>query len=352
MSQTSSSPLLQAANVAGYSVRREFSQRVDDIRRRLGRPDPVHHHVGWDVVNMDLLGRNFRYRVTNNVDAHGPGGPGTPPIWAISLHGYFAGGSMYARESERLARRLGWRVVNPSLPGFGGSDALDWGELTVTALSDHVDIVRRELGIDKFVILGHSMGGAVAIDYASRHPRDVLGVIYRDGIATPEWQIRRGLVSRAFATVLPDAAPMIDLMTAVAMDAPDLLIGHLFSTIRALIPDLRSNVKTVAHSAPVAMMLMHMDLTESVRHVAADGVPIYAAWGCFDHVVTQPAADSFAHAAGIDVQWVPGGHSWMLARPSGMSDLLTYVPSGISFNERLNERALSLIARTRIRRIS
>jgi len=298
MSSTSSSPLLQAVNVAGYSVRRDLLQRLDGARRLLGQRDIPHRDtVGWRIVNMDLMGRNFRYRVTDNDDAHGPAGPGSPPIWAISLHGYFAGGSMYARESERLAKRLGWRVVNPSLPGFGGSDALDWGELTLTALSDHVDIVRRELGIDKFVILGHSMGAAVAIDYAARHPRDVLGVIYRDGIATPEWQIRRGPISRAFATILPDVAPMIDLMSAVALDAPDLLIGHLFSTIRALIPDLRSNVKTVAHSAPVAMMLMHMDLTESVRHVAAEGVPIYAAWGCFDHVVTTPAADSFAHAA-------------------------------------------------------
>ena len=42
----------------------------------------------------------------------------------MSLHGYFAGGSMYARESELLAARFGWRVVNPSLPGFGGSDPL------------------------------------------------------------------------------------------------------------------------------------------------------------------------------------------------------------------------------------
>lgn len=350
---SSQSPLLQATSVATRTLRRGVTQRADGLKSKVGLGSAEEQRpIGWRIENLDLMGRNFRYRVTDNDDAYGPAGPGSDPIWAINIHGYFAGGSMYARESERLARRLGWRVVNPSLPGFGGSDPLDWGELTINALSDHIDIVRRELDIKKFVLLGHSMGGAVAIDYASRHTHDVLGVIYRDGIATPQWQVRRGLPARLFGTILPDVAPMLDLMTAVALDAPDLLVGQMFSTIRALIPDLRSNVKTVAHSAPVATMLMHMDLTENVRHVAATGIPIYAAWGCFDHVVTTPAADAFAHAAGLDIQWVPGGHSWMLARPSGQADLLSEVPSGIEFNERLNQRSFALAQRPKLRAIS
>lgn len=178
-------PLMQAAGVAGRSVRRDLTERTDGLIDTVSRRRRPRRSVGWRIVNMDLQGRNFRYRVTDNDDAVGPSGPGSPPIWAVNIHGYFAGGSMYARESELLAERLGWRVVNPSLPGFGGSDPLDFGAVTINALSDHIDIVRRELGIEEFVILGHSMGGAVAVDYAARHAHDVLGVIYRDGVATP-----------------------------------------------------------------------------------------------------------------------------------------------------------------------
>jgi hypothetical protein len=57
--------------------------------------------------------------------------PGSPPIWAVNIHGYFAGGGMYWRESARLAEQLGWRVINPSLPGFGGSDPLDWHDVSM-----------------------------------------------------------------------------------------------------------------------------------------------------------------------------------------------------------------------------
>ncbi len=339
MTPSTPHPLLEAAHVAQRTVRRDVVQRSDRLWRTLThQPHEKDRPIGWRVTNLDLYGRNFRFRVTDNDDAHGPDGPDSPPIWAINLHGYFAGGSMYARESEWLARRLGWRVVNPSLPGFGGSDPIEFGELTISALSDHIDIVRRELGIDSVVLLGHSMGGAVAIDYAARKGVDVLGVIYRDGIATPQWQRRDGWPARLIGSVLPDVAPMVDLASAVALDTPDLLIGHMFSTIRSLIPDLKTNVRMVAQSAPVAALIMNLDLTESVGHVARAGVPIYAAWGCFDRVVTMPAAEAFAKAAGCEIQWVPGGHSWMLARPSGQSDLLTAVDSGIHFYERVRER--------------
>ena len=308
---------------------------VVDRVRHLDEPP---QRIGWDIVNLDLGGRNFRYRVTDNVNAHGPDGPGSEPVWLINIHGYFAGGSMYARESEALAERFGWRVVNPSLPAFGGSDSLEMNDTSLEALTDHVEIVRRELGITRCVVMGHSMGGAVAIGFASLYPADVLAVIYRDGIATPEWSVRRGLTARILSPVLPDVAPIADLMTAVMMDAPDLLVGHMFTTIRALLPDLRSNVKTVARSAPVATMLLELDLTERVRAVAERGIPILPLWGCFDRVVTNDAADGFARASGSEIQWVPGGHSWMLARPGGVRDILTHVPRGQEFLRTIESR--------------
>jgi hypothetical protein len=99
-------------------------------------------------------------------------------------------------------------------------------------------------------------------------------------------------------------------------------------------------------------MLMGLDLADRVRRVAASGVPIYAAWGCFDRVVTSDAAASFARAADTEIQWVPGGHSWMLARPSGQSDLLMAVPSGQAFLRDLIDRSDDLHRRAAFRTVS
>ena len=204
-------------------------------------------------------GRRLQFAVSDNVGAHGPDGPGTPPIWAVNIHGYFAGGGMYWRESARLAEQLGWRVINPSLPGFGGSDALDWHDVSMEILARQVMAVVNQVGAGPAVLLGHSMGGAVAVQFAHDHPRRSLGVIYRDGVSTPAWKVRHGVVPTLLSPFAPDVAPMVDLAVAAVCDLPDLFIGRMFSTVRSVLPDVRRNIRTVGQTLPIGSLLMSID---------------------------------------------------------------------------------------------
>lgn len=318
-------PLREAGDVAVRSLSAPVVDMFDLVRsgRVWPRSAPK---IGWQVVNLDVGGRRLRYRVTDNVARRG-----APTTWAMSLHGYFAGGSMYARESEHLAARFGWRVVNPSLPGFGGSDPFEPGEVTVEHLTAELERVAEHLDIDRMVLLGHSMGAAVAVHFAAANPERVLGLLYRDGVATPSWQQRHGAVARLLAGALPDVAPVADMVAAVALDLPDLLAGQVLSTVRSMLPDLHHNVRTFARSTPVASMLMQLDLSEQVRRLRASGVPLLAEWGCFDHLVPHETASEFAEVSGLDVHWIPGGHSWMLARPQGQADVLSNMWWGRAF---------------------
>ncbi len=289
-----------------------------------------------DVTRVE--GRTLEYAVSDNEDAHGPDGAGSPPVWAVNIHGYFASGAMYWRESARLAHQLGWRVVNPSLPGVAGSDSLPWERMTIEQLAKEIDALLSHLRISRAVLLGHSMGGAIAVQQAVTHPGRTLGVIYRDGVATPAWRERRGLLATTVASVAPDAAFYADMLTSVALDVPDLFVGHLTSTLRSLLPDIRRNFATMGRTIPIAMMLMTLDLRPEVRLLAQGDIPILAEWGCFDRVVPAGAAEEFALCARTPVQWVPGGHSWMLARPQGQPDVLAHVPSGRRFVADVEER--------------
>ena len=201
--------------------------------------------------SMMVEGRRLRFAVSDNVDAHGPDGPGSPPVWAVNIHGYFAGGGMYWRESARLAEQLGWRVINPSLPGFGGSDPLDWQDVSMESLANQVMAIVHKVDAGPVVLLGHSMGGAVAVQFAHDHPRRTLGVIYRDGVSTPAWKERRGILPTLLSPLLPDVAPMVDLVAAVVLDLPDLFIGRMYSTVRAVLPDMRQNIRTMSQTLPV-----------------------------------------------------------------------------------------------------
>ncbi len=288
---------------------------------------------------MHVTGRRVNFAVSDNTAASGPDGPGSPPIWAVNIHGYFAGGTMYWRESADLAERFGWRVVNPCLPGFAGSDPLPGPSVGIGQLAAAVSEVLDHVGAGPCVVLGHSMGGAVAMALADSEPERVLGVIYRAGVATPAWRSRHGPVVGMVAPVAPDLAGIADLVAAVVLDFPDLLVGRRpGSTMRMTLPDARRNLLVTGRLVPIASMLLRLDLRDTVARVAGTGMPILPVWGCFDRVVPPATAAELGSLTQRRVVWVPGGHSWMLPRPQGQADVLRYLADGRAFRDEVTSR--------------
>ena len=115
--------------------------------------------------------------------------------------------------------------------------------------------------------------------------------------------------------LLPDVAPMVDMIAAVVFDLPDLFIGRMYSTVRAVLPDMRQNIRTMTQTLPVGSMLMAVDQRSEVRHLVAQQIPILNEWGCFDRITPSSTALEFATIARSPVLWVPGGHSWMWRGP-------------------------------------
>jgi pimeloyl-ACP methyl ester carboxylesterase len=305
--------------------------------RRLVRMVPATMRVGR---------RRVRYAVSSNVDDDQAASTSTAdgqPIWAINIHGYFAGGGMYWRESAHLAERFGWRVINPCLPGFAGSDPFEQAHVGIEDFAAAVLEVLDHVGAGPAVVLGHSMGGAVAMSVADLAPERVLGIVYRAGVATPAWRDRRGLIVGLVSAVAPELAALVDLGVAVALDFPDLLIGrHPGSTMRMTFPDATRNLRVTGRLVPIAAMLFRIDQRDQVARVAQAGIPVLPEWGCFDRIVTPPTAAEFAGISGHDVVWVPGGHSWMLPRPQAQADILTHLAAGQTFITDVARRQLLL----------
>ena len=182
------------------------------------------------------------------------------------------------------------------------------------------------------------MGGAVAVQFAHDHPRRTIGIIYRDGVATPAWKERNGVIPTFLSPILPDMAPMVDMIAALVFDLPDLAIGRMYSTVRAVLPDMRHNIRTLSQTLPVGSMLMGVDQRSEVRHLAAQEIPILNEWGCFDRITPGHTALEFAAISRSPVLWVPGGHSWMLARPQGQADILTHLARGHEFMAKVEAR--------------
>jgi pimeloyl-ACP methyl ester carboxylesterase len=72
------------------------------------------------------------------------------------------------------------RVVAFDLRGMGKSERPANGDYSVPAMADDVQAVADALHLKRFVLVGHSYGGAVVAQYAAKHPERVAGVIYAD----------------------------------------------------------------------------------------------------------------------------------------------------------------------------
>jgi len=62
--------------------------------------------------------------------------------------------------------------------GHGKSDRpANFSDLTFARLSSDCDALATALGFDKFVLVGHSYGGFIALDFALRYPRRLAGLV-------------------------------------------------------------------------------------------------------------------------------------------------------------------------------
>jgi pimeloyl-ACP methyl ester carboxylesterase len=106
------------------------------------------------------------------------GNSGAPPL--VLVHG----GRDHCRSWDALARALQphFRVVAPDLRGHGDSD---WAKASSYSISDYAyDLARliHSVGLKKPSIVGHSMGGMIALMIAGTFPEEVSRVAIVDGV--------------------------------------------------------------------------------------------------------------------------------------------------------------------------
>jgi len=110
----------------------------------------------------------YRLRVTT-------WGSGAPPH-AVVLPGLSADWRALAPQIRTL-RRLGWTVHVIDLPGFALHPSLRAADANVVQLADYVARVIEALAIPRALVLGHSLGGGVALHLALRRPELVTAMV-------------------------------------------------------------------------------------------------------------------------------------------------------------------------------
>lgn len=208
-------------------------ERVDDVEQL----DTLAQVLGLDQAN--IVPPAHRHLVVGGLRLHVVdwGGRGSPPV--VFLHG----GALTARtwDAVCLLLRDEYHCIAFDQRGHGDSE---WSPSCDYDIDDHLrdlTLLVDELGLERFVLVGQSLGGINALRYASRHSRRVRALVVID--VTP-FVRRTPNVERVFEFMLaPPEADSVDEFVERAVyfnprRDPRLLRKSLMHNLRTL-PDGR-----------------------------------------------------------------------------------------------------------------
>jgi pimeloyl-ACP methyl ester carboxylesterase len=200
-------------------------------------------------------GRQEYIEVEKNVKLHVVDLGDGPAI--VLIHGWPLNNAMYEYQYQYLVRK-GFRVIGISLRGYGKSDK-PYGKYDFNVFSDDIKVVLEKLKIEKAVLGGFSMGGAVVIHYVTKYNGAHVGKLALFGAAAPSWVQRPGF---PYGLPVDGAKAFVQLTTADRPKVVDDFGKVMGATETALSQGMSDWLKNInMEASPYAA-------TESVRALA------------------------------------------------------------------------------------
>ena len=226
-------------------------------------------------------------------------GSGVP---IILLYGLFGSVKNFASLIKHLEKQ--YRVIVPVFPFFEAGHTID-----IYSLTDYVDEIVQELGIDNFHLLGNSMGGHIALLYTLKHPEKVTSLVLSGS---------SGLYENGIGDSFPRRKDYdyIKTKTELTFYDPSIATKELVDEIYDSVNSLR-----VLQILSLAKSTIRNNLGKQLQAIATDCCLI---WGRDDTITPAPVARQFKqHIPHAKLFWIEQcGHVPMLEQPDQFNSIL------------------------------
>lgn len=240
----------------------------------------------------------------------------------VLLHGFDADKSVWLQTAKLLTPHF--HLIIPDLPGWGHSSRVPDASYNIDAQAGRLDAFVQTLRLQRFLLVGHSMGGAIAGVYASGHAEHVAGLALVDAFGL------KGKVNAFDRDALAGRNPFVyddragfERASALAFDKPLDLPGRFVDVFiernqrdRAFIERTFNELREPGQYLAVQNRLGQLSM------------PVLGLWCHDDRIVDISALDSLRNgltgASAISTSTINGcNHMPMLEKPEQTAQILT-----------------------------
>ena len=214
------------------------------------------------------------------------GGKGDP---MVLVHGFNSSADCWNSMAGRLGKH--YRLLAPDLPGWGESTRLQDTSYGYNLQIDRLHQFLQQLGLTRFHLIGHSMGGFISAAYAARYPDEVrtLCLMAPHGITEPVRSYLAECVDRGDNWLVPatvkDFGKLLDNVFGKRPYIPGPLIKFLAA-------------QTIGRAAKSARIFDEIQVGDPPLEQRLDQIkaPTLIIWGDQDKLIHVSAAEIFHKA--------------------------------------------------------
>ncbi|SEP01139.1 Pimeloyl-ACP methyl ester carboxylesterase [Luteibacter sp. UNC138MFCol5.1] len=138
----------------------------------------------------------------------------------VLLHGFAADKATWLETAKALGEHF--HILIPDLPGWGDSSRIDTGDYGIPQQAARLEAFAAAVGAQRFLLVGHSMGGAIAGVYAQQHPERVASLVLMSslGLTFKDNDFTRDVKSGKNPFLLEDRADLEALLARMFLKPP------------------------------------------------------------------------------------------------------------------------------------